>query len=270
MFCVDSFYFFWVLMELRTLVFIGLSYSVFKNNFSSLLRFFIIQTISALLIFIFYCLGVNLGFTLSLVLKLSMFPFYFWYLNLVNYFPNFIFYFTRTFFKIPSILILEFFSLNVNLNVLLTRGVFTILVGGVLIVFRNDLRFIILASSVANNSWFILSQIASLHLFILFLFFYRFFLFFILNSVSNSSSFKHKFSSNISLFILRLCVLAGMPPFPIFFVKILVIVNIIFRFLSNMFFLFFLLSNVVLVLGYLKIIFNFLMLQFKASFILRI
>ncbi len=77
MMCVEGFYIFWAMLEIRTLVFIGMSFSLFKNNFSQLLTFFIIQTVSAFSLLLFYVTNSDFGFTLSLLLKLSIFPFHF-------------------------------------------------------------------------------------------------------------------------------------------------------------------------------------------------
>ena len=55
--CSDTFFIFWSLIEISTLVFMGMSYSLFKNNFSQLLTFFIIQTISAFSVLVFYVIG---------------------------------------------------------------------------------------------------------------------------------------------------------------------------------------------------------------------
>ena len=175
MLCSDTFFIFWSLIEIRTLVFMGMSYSLFKNNFSQLLTFFIIQTISAFSVLVFYVIGWHLAFTISILLKLSMFPFHFWYLNLIPFFPNLVLFMSRTVFKIPSMLLLLFFYTNLDLTSLIISIVLTILVGAMSMIFRNDLRFLLIASSVANNSWFILSILARVILFSLYIFFYSLF-----------------------------------------------------------------------------------------------
>lgn len=260
--CSDTFFIFWSLIEISTLVFMGMSYSLFKNNFSQLLTFFIIQTISAFSVLVFYVIGWNLAFTLSLILKLSMFPFHFWYLNLIPFFPNLVLFLSRTIFKIPSMLLLLFFYSSLDLYSLITSVVLTIFVGAIRIIFRNDLRFLLIASSVANNSWFILSMLASVLLFSLYLFFYSVFLFLVLFSLgrlSSGSLYKLSFSSR-SLILLRLVSMAGIPPFPVFFIKMCSVLALSSLFMGSSLYIFFImLFSVFMLLGYLKFCFSLIM-----------
>lgn len=262
MLCSDTFFLFWSLIEIRTLVFMGIRYSLFKNNFSQLLTFFIIQTISAFSVLVFYVIGWNIAFTLSLILKLSMFPFHFWYLNLIPFFPNIVLFLSRTVFKVPSMLLLLFFYSNLDLVPLIISIVLTIFVGAMAIIFRNDLRFILIASSVANNSWFILSILAGVFLFCFYLFFYSVFLFLVLASLGrlrSGSLYKLSFSSS-SLILFRLVSIAGIPPFPVFFIKICRVLALSSLFLGSSLYIFFImLFRVFMLLGYLKFCFSLIM-----------
>lgn len=257
--CSDTFFIFWSLMEISTLVFMGMRYSLFKNNFSQLLTFFIIQTISAFSVLVFYVMGWNLAFTLSLILKLSMFPFHFWYLNLIPFFPNLVLFISRTVFKIPSMLLLLFFYSNLNIESLIISVVLTIFVGAMAIIFRNDLRFLLIASSVANNSWFVLSILARFLLFSLYLFFYSAFLFLVLVSLGrlgSGSLYKLPFSSS-SLILFSLVSIAGIPPFPVFFIKMCSVITLSSLFLGSRLYIFFImLFSVFMLLGYLKFCFS--------------
>lgn len=255
MFSTIDFYFYWLFIEIRTLVFMGVGYSIYKNNFSQLLLFFIIQTIAAFFILVFYVYEVNSGLSASLLLKLSMFPFYFWYFDLVSMFPNFLFFFSRTVFKIPSILIFSYFMDFFYIPIIILRSVLTILLGSVVIVFSNDFRFILLASSVANNSWFIFSQITGLFFFSVYLTIYSFFLFLRINSMSNlfTSSLVKSLSNRLKMkLVIPFIVLSGMPPFPLFFIKVFVIINLILSYSLGVYLILALLANVVMLLGYLK------------------
>lgn len=260
-FCVDRFFLFWSLIEIRTLVFMGISYSFFKNNFSHLLTFFIVQTISAFSILIFYVLGLESAFTLALFLKLSMFPFHFWYLGLISFFPNLIIFISSTFYKIPSMLILYNYFYIFNYNMLRLSVLSTILVGALSMVYTNDLRFLLVRSSVSNNSWFVLSTMSRFSFFLSYLFFYSLFLFFILNSIGSLSSGSLSKTNFKSVLLTLFCLvsMAGIPPFPIFFIKILIIINLIYGFFSlNMYLFFVILFSVIMLLGYLKYCFRVL------------
>lgn len=256
--CVDRFYIFWALLEMRTLVFIGLSYSLFKNNFSQLLTFFIIQTISAFSLLVFYVVGWDLAFTLAVLLKLSIFPFHFWYLNMVTFFPNIVLFISRTFFKIPSIILIYLFFSCLSLNLVFFSIVRTIFLGAFSMIFSNDLRFLLVSSSVANNSWFIISALASVLVFFGYILFYSFFLFYILSNLKGlSSSFVLNSSSCVPLVLFCLVAMAGMPPFPVFFMKMVRVLRLSFYVLNSRIFIFFIiLFRVLMLLGYLKYSFS--------------
>lgn len=265
MFCLDRFFIFWRIMELRTLVFMGVCYSSFKNNFSSLLVFFIIQTISALMLLLFFLIGRSTGFTASILLKLSMFPFYFWYINLLLSFPNIILFFSRTLFKLPSIFILNYFFWLVDIKLMLSSALLTILFGAVTILNRIELRTILTASSVVNNSWFFLSQSFSLALFFSYYLVYSLFLFAIFNSQSDLITFNSlSFRYDRVLVVLSLLTISGLPPFPLFYFKMLIVYNFAF-YTSYSFYVFTLMVlTVISTLSYLKHLFNSILLSFSS------
>lgn len=267
MFCVDRFFIFWSLMEISTLVFIGISYSFFKNNFSSLMIFFIIQAVSAFSLLVFYCVRNDFIFSLSLFLKLSIFPFFFWYINIAFCFPIFILFFSRTLFKIPAFCLANSFYYLVNYNLLFLSIIITILVRAFVMIFSNDLRMLLVSSSVVNNSWFFLSQFVSIEIFILYFTIYSFFLgclIFRSSTIFSISNLSYNLNLN-SLVIVSLFTLAGLPPFPLFYVKLLIIFLVINYFFSYLFIIFVILFTVLSMLGYLKHVFRVILINFTNS-----
>lgn len=259
--CVDSFFMFWSIIEFRTLVFIGLSYSAFKNSFSRLLIFFIIQSYSAFIILIFFCINFSFGFTFTILLKLSIFPFYFWYLSVIPLFSNFMFWFSSTFFKIPSIIILYNFFYILNYNVFFISRILTIFFGALAMLSSNDLRFILISSSVVNNSWFFFSQIVRLLVFLVYFLVYFLILTAIVYHVHFNSSTNFLSYCSIkhtNFVVVSLLTLSGLPPFPLFFSKMLVV----FILLANIQYFFIVLLllfvSVLTLVGYLKYVFNIL------------
>lgn len=245
----------------------GLRYSFFKNNFSQLLAFFIIQTISAFSLLVFYLLGWDFAFTMALLLKLSIFPFHFWYLNLVSFFPNIILFISSTFYKIPSILILYNFFGYINYSLISFSILLTIAVGALVIIYTNDLRFLLIRSSVSNNSWFVLSVITELLFFILYIIIYSLFLYLIIDIIGTSSSGYLTRTSAQSLFLILICLvsMAGMPPFPVFYIKMFIVIFIISFFHFNIFIFFLMLLRVLMLLGYLKFCFRILISSYRNS-----
>lgn len=265
MFCVDSFFVFWSLIEIRTLVFIGISYSFFKNNFSSLIIFFIIQAVSAFSLLVFYCISSEFMFSLSLFLKLSIFPFFFWYINIAFCFPIFILYFSRTMFKVPAFCLVNTFYYIIDYNLVFFSIILTILVRAFVIIFSNDLRMLLVSSSVVNNSWFFISQYVSIGIFILYFFVYSLFLGFLMfNSFSLFSIGNLSYNYNYNyLVVLSLFTLAGLPPFPLFYVKLLIVFLISNYFFRYLYVIFVILFTVLSMLGYLKHVFRVILINFS-------
>ena len=253
---LDSFFIFWSVMEISTLVFMGVSYSIIKNNFSSLLSFFIIQALAAFSLLVFYCLGSAFGFSVALLLKLSMFPFYFWYMNIVFNFPNLIFFFSSSFFKLPSVFIIYIFYEILDYKMITCSSVLTVLGGAMIIVVSSELRLLLIASSVVNNSWFYFSQLVNITFFFLYFFMYVTFLFLIIYQVSCLTSLNNftYIPYNI-LIVFLLFRLAGFPPFPLFYAKILVVLNLVSLTSFSFGILIFIVSVVLRIVGYLKHVF---------------
>lgn len=259
--CINRFFIFWSIIELSTLIFMGLSYSSLKNSFSSLLIFFIIQSYSAFMLLIFYCLSLSYGFTLSIILKLSMFPFHFWYLSLIPSFRNFIFFLSSTFFKIPSVLIIYSFYYLLDLKLMFFSIVLTVIVGSISIILRNDFRFILVSSSVVNNSWFIMSQITSLFTFSIYFIIYSLIFYLIVYLFRTNSSFNtlaYSLDKSKIVFLFSIITIAGLPPFPLFYVKMFVIFSILYNAQSYLVLILIFMSVLTLV-RYIKFVFNILM-----------
>lgn len=252
-FLVDRFYIFWIIIEIRTLVFIGIIISIFKNKFDSLLLFFIIQSIAALFLLFSFCIQSIIFITMSQLLKLAIFPFYFWFLSIIPFFPNFAFFLSRTIFKLPSLLMLSEFYLLFSMKIVLISSILTLLVGSFLMIISSDFRFILICSSVANNSWLFFSQFVRVYFLSLYLTLYSFFLVICLRLLKGSVfGLNYDCETSKTLIFLLISTLAGLPPFPIFFVKMFIVLSLL-RVLKHSFILIVLVFLRVLILvGYLK------------------
>ena len=188
-----------------------------------------------------------------------MFPFFYWYVNLIPRFNNFMFFLSRTVFKLPSVFIIINFYYSVNMLLLFFSAVLTVILGAVIIINSRDLRFVLICSSVVNNSWFLFSQYTNRVLFIMYFLLYGSLLLYILFTINRQSSnrftaIKHRLPVTFCLFTM-----AGLPPFPLFFVKIMLVYYLVFTSISSFYVFFLILLRVVTMLGYLKYIFSSLM-----------
>jgi hypothetical protein len=253
---LSSFYYFWLSIEFMALLLIGISYTIFTNSVSQLIVYFLIQSLSSFLILLSYLTSNTIILTLSLFLKLGMFPFLTWYLNSVSRFPNFIFWLTGTLHKLPPLLLLLQFNLQLDVYLLWGSLLATTLVSSLIMLSTGDLRYLLVSSSIGNNSWLLLSEEVNFMVFFSFFFIYSFFLFYLLYRLGNltkpvlSLDISH---SNLSTkWWFYLMCLSGLPPFPIFFVKMLVILNLFLLTPLTYLFLLFLILNCFMIAGYLN------------------
>jgi NADH:ubiquinone oxidoreductase subunit 2 (subunit N) len=254
LFRINNFFYYWAIIEILILLFIGLSYTLFVRRYSQLITYFLIQTLASFLMLVFYIYTLPYLLTVSFLIKLSMFPFFMWYVNLIYKFPNFVFWLASTLHKIPAMLIIKMFSLELNLTLLWLSILITVLLSGLMILSILDLRMLLVISSIGNNSWFLLSQITTTYVFVLFTTVYRVRLLFTLDSFNSLSKPSVFLSSNRTPYSLSLWVLSlsGIPPFPLFYGKILVILFLLHTVSTNYFFILFLAFNSLMVIGYLQ------------------
>ena len=241
--CSSNFFFFWGFIELSILIFIGLRYTLFSNSVTSLILYFLIQTFSSFGLFVAVCLSSNFFFSIFFIIKLSMFPFHFWFLSVVYRFPIFPLWLVSTFHKIPIFYIISIFSLRINYEILVTSCVLSLFVSGLSILGVSELRYLILLSSIGNNSWIVFRSFSRLFLFILFFLFYSFRLYFLLRWID-------KKTKRVQMRIVILS-LSGIPPFPIFFIKVRIVMILIKSIVSSFLLIPILIGSSFMLIGYL-------------------
>ena len=259
----------WLIMELIILLFIGMAYTLFYNSFSNLLVYFLVQAFSSFSLLIFYLYWLPFLFTISLMLKLSLFPFHSWFISSVYSFPNFVLFLASTLHKIPIFIILILYSIPLNFTVLWSSILITFFVAGFLILMTSDFRLLLVLSSVGNNSWLLISSFSGMVTFIIFVgvyFLSLLTLFFFLGSSSKPYVFDSKNSSSVSTFSLLVSFisLSGLPPFPLFFSKIYVLYSLFsYMQLASSLFLLVIFSRSFLLMGYLSILIKMLVYSYS-------
>ncbi len=257
---LSTFIIFWLFMELLMLVFMGLRYALFLNRVSSLMLYFLVQTLASFGILFAIISDLTTILYLSLFLKLSLFPFYSWFPQLLYRFPNFLVWLCSTLHKLPPLfLYISFFPKPfIYLWVVIS---ISLLVSGFTMLSLSDFRLAIVFSSVGNNSWFLLSASVDFLSFLFYFSLYSIFLLSLLAFISSSSSP----SSNLLPLLRMLVFISGLPPSPLFLAKF----YIVFQSLESFTFLLlpFLLSASVPVCGYLWMCSKYLTFK-KANFVL--
>lgn len=133
------------------LIFIGLSYSIMRHSLSTLIVYFLVQSVASLVILIRYLSGTEPLFRAALLLKIAAFPFSFWFVYATSRLPVFIFFLVCTTQKLPPILLLSSFNMQVVPSFLWTSCIFRVLLSGAFILIRQDLRILLAASSIGTN-----------------------------------------------------------------------------------------------------------------------
>ena len=130
--------------------------------------------------------------------------------------PFLIFFLRITAQKLPPLLMVGLFSLDLQPSVIMLLTLTRLLLGGGVILLSRDWRTLLAAASVSNNVWLILALAVRVEFILMFLMTYSFFL---LLLVSASKALE-------GLQFLRFVAISGLPPFPLFFFKVSVILTL--------------------------------------------
>lgn len=238
-------------------VFMGVCYSLVGYGFIGLMLYFLLQAVSSLNVFVFFTMSLDSVLLAAIFLKLSMFPFMFWYLPVFSKLPNFVLFLASSFHKVPSFVIVSKFLASWRSSLVFAVSFATILTRGVLIFSMNNLRLLVILSSVGNNSWMLLAALSSVECFCLFFVVYRARVYAVIcyfKSFYKTSIFRGIGST--ALFSAALLSVAGFPPFPLFYSKLLVVLSVlsegVFR---SVLLVLFLLAAVVMIGSYLRFCF---------------
>ena len=228
LFSIRNFYLFWLYIEILMLLFIGFSYTIFSNSYTKLMVYFLIQTLASFSILVFYRLDYRSLFCLSLFLKLGIFPFFSWYINVLYRFPSFILLLRGTLHKLPPLFLIALVVSSADVTLLVVISLTTLVVGGFFMLSVLDFRYLLVVSSMANNRFLVLGVLSRSY--------FGFLLFYILYFLTMSvrlyvldNFMKPLLTSQttkapiILLITLLLLNIASLPPLPMFIAKFLLI-----------------------------------------------
>jgi NADH:ubiquinone oxidoreductase subunit 2 (subunit N) len=227
--------------------------------------------VSSFSILVFFLLSYKYLLFISLFLKLGIFPFFSWYLNVLYRFSTFILFLSLTFHKIPAMYIFYIIFEPKYLFFLYLIRLFSLLVSSIYMLFLIDLRYLIIVSSAGNNSFIVFSVISN-H-FVAFSVFYAVYTLTVFLLLSTFSRFAtqskfYSYSYIILVFYLFLLLLnlGAFPPLPRFFTKFFVFFTLIFNFPNlSFYFILVLVSNVAIIVSYLLIFNKYLINIFRCK-----
>lgn len=227
----SSFFVFWFWLEVRMILFLCLiaSEKVFNrelDNFSQSLYYFIIQSISSILLLLFFSMEMftskNILILFLLIIKLGVVPFHFWSYKICQYLRIAPIFVLLNFQKIPIIIFLSEFDFKLILILILVN----MIIGCLYLMWSNCLVSFIVSSRICFFSWIIFILFWRILGFILFFFKYLLFNLILISLKNCANRLDYRMAYALKLIFLTIFVL-GLPPFFYFFFKFYLICAIL-------------------------------------------
>nr|AZL93497.1 NADH dehydrogenase subunit 2 [Taeniogonalos tricolor] len=198
-FCIssNSWFFMWMGLEFNLITFIMLIIFKDMSEWSSAMKYFLIQSLSSSMFIYFsllsyfimnnYLINTFLIFlNISLLIKIGIFPFYKWYPNLMNQLNWINCFILSTLQKLSPMIILSY---KFNYMFLIMMILFNYLLSNMMMMNYSSMRMIFSYSSIGHSSWMILGLMKMMYLFIIYFLVYFYmtmmmFYYFMLNKIN--------------------------------------------------------------------------------------
>ena len=270
-FSISNFFIFWLFIEVLILLFIGVSYTLFTHSYTQLIIYFLFQTLGSFSILVIYLFSLKYLLYFSLFFKLGIFPFFSWYINVLYRFPSFMLFLASTFHKLPPIYIFYLIVEYSDIRFLILISVITVLVSSIFILYIYDLRYLLIVSSIGNNSFMLLAVLTNrIIVFTLFYITYTLTIFLLLTRFNNLTSHSYSYRIKYSIFgtylLMLLLNLASFPPFPGFILKFLVFFRCISQYpVISPILLLLIVVNVIIIISYINVFFKYIVNIYRNS-----
>nr|ARO34906.1 NADH dehydrogenase subunit 2 [Phylloecus linearis] len=240
----------WMMLEVNLMSFLPIMKMNSNNKMNFLFKYFIIQTISSstflmaiLMIWIiqfndnFKMINMNfmnLLISFSMILKMGLAPFHFWYIEIMMNLQWMIFLIMSTWQKIIPLLIISLIPMNLIIYMMI---ILSSLISALQGLTQINLRKIFAFSSINQTSWLTMNSSMSFYLMMMYMMIYMLISFNIMYLFNfNNFSYLHEiylmnFYSYKTKFLLfsNILSLAGLPPFLGFLIKLISIKMLIFN-----------------------------------------
>lgn len=253
----------WVFIEIITFTFLVIAL-LDSNRYTKitegLVSYFLIQSALSMLLLLLivllstYLLKSPLPILLVVFAKVGVLPFGFWVFPVLSCLDEIALFNAIVYQKIPPLMIAYPFLTMGWLTVVLI--ILNLLIASSVAFARSQVVSLLIFRSIANNSWFVLSLIIDLY--------YPFIFLFAFYSIGVALAL----SSTRLISRLGLLNLSGLPPFPLFFAKLgvlIILVNTLNHSLTLLIGFFFLLSRILLRASYIRFLSTYWVLSFAYS-----
>ena len=227
----------WFIIELNFLCFVRIiRYQFTNNNTNGNIYYFLIQSLGRVLILlralnflIFRHFFFEATFFIFLLLKLGGAPFQFWYLKLIQKIRWVNIWLISVWQKLIPLLLIKL----INYYYLILFGLLRVIIGSLNNLNQKKIKKILGLSSIFSLGWTILSILQS-KVWLLFILGYGLILWVLLASLNSLKIININYleNSNLSIvfyliFFLGLLIIRGIPPFLMFYLKILILLELV-------------------------------------------
>nr|UZA61287.1 NADH dehydrogenase subunit 2 [Rhynchothorax sp. JZ-2022] len=232
----SSWFSMWMALEMNGMMFIPLMWlHSTQHHIESIMKYFLIQSVSSMTliglsgsmnlpIFLCYTNLVYMMLFFTLLLKIGMFPFLFWYIEVINKCTFLSMLMIMTIQKLLPVIMISFIMDQLS-NVMFVLICINALVGALMGLNQTVIKKIIGYSSVSHMSWLIVSVLKGCSIFIIYFSVYSMILLCLVMFIERSilKNFMELLMLKDSLFSMNILSLAGVPPFSGFIMKWVVI-----------------------------------------------
>nr|YP_006576073.1 NADH dehydrogenase subunit 2 [Membranipora grandicella]AEH99602.1 NADH dehydrogenase subunit 2 [Membranipora grandicella] len=218
----------WLSMETALLGFLPLFNYTNSEETMTLIKYFILQSSGSILFLAGLITSNSSLFMSGLLMKLGLFPFFFWVPSVLKSISWAGILMLTTLQKLPAMGVLISPPLPLQTNFMFMVSVISILISSILGFNQSNIRMLMAYSSISQTAYMLISLMTSAKLFLLYFFNYLItmsLLIYIINknNVSTMEDLSDEFSGTMNLLFMNLM---GMPPFPMFFMKMFLLFSV--------------------------------------------
>nr|YP_001648402.1 NADH dehydrogenase subunit 2 [Bugula neritina]AAT79559.1 NADH dehydrogenase subunit 2 [Bugula neritina] len=223
----------WIGFELSLLGFLPM-FIMNKSSIDSMVKYLLLQSGGSALMLASMIINSAIQsenmFLLSILLKIGLFPFFQWVPTIMTTLTWFGCFMIATIQKMgPMIMLLK--KNNNSFMLLLISSTLSILISGMMGLNQTNLRTLLGYSSISHTAWMATSLVKSSKLMTTYLVYYlliSMMLFFFLNkkNLNKINIYYSNNDPNLPKIIVMLMILAGLPPFSMFFLKLAILTQI--------------------------------------------
>nr|YP_010535376.1 NADH dehydrogenase subunit 2 [Amblyomma maculatum]UYB77937.1 NADH dehydrogenase subunit 2 [Amblyomma maculatum] len=236
-FSSNSWFIFWLMMELNLLMFMPLMSNKKKNSSNSMISYFIIQSfssslfiMSALYMYMYNQISFQIIMIIAMLMKLAVIPFHFWLTSLSELIEFSSLCIILTLQKMIPLLIL----FNIQMNFIIMFIIFSAIFSSIFAINSKTIKKILIFSSISHQSWIMTLMIAKSNFWIIYMLVYSLIIFKItsileywnVNTISKFLNQNKNFHTKLSIMMMMFS-LGGMPPFMGFLIKLISILILI-------------------------------------------